>query len=61
MFKVQQVAFDKKEDEIEIWDDKGNLLTSIPESEWISVITEMSHKPGHGDQHKAAEQFHLGK
>jgi hypothetical protein len=37
------------------------IIAFITDDDWISVITEMSHKPENAEQHKKAKEFHLGE
>ncbi len=64
-FKVSNAEFEKLSNggiRISISDSvtRKNMVW-LTDAEWISVITEMSHKPENAEQHAKAEKFHLGK
>lgn len=62
MFKVNDnISFGKNGNDVIIEVNERCRCFSITKDEWISVITEMSHKPENAEQHKKAEEFHLGK
>jgi hypothetical protein len=58
-FKVGNLNFTKIDGGVVI--SRDEVCSEISDNDWISVITEMSHKPENADQLKKAEEFHLEK
>ena len=60
-FRINDFEFYKVDGGVNIRVNGRENDISIPDNAWISVITEMSHKPENADQHKAATNFHVGE
>ena len=60
-FNLGEIEFEKVENGVKIiMKFDGDSSFVIRDENWISVITEMSHKPENAEQHEAAEKFHKG-
>lgn len=63
-FNVGEYSFEKIDGGIKIFREvplEGIKEFFINNDTWISIITEMSHRPENSDQHEEAKVFHLGK